>query len=65
YTIDELKTIISENPGNCNLKLNVSTIYEDRVLNVSMLARKTKIDPSDELIKKLDEVEGLRYKVLT
>ncbi len=65
YAIEELKSITTEFPGGCSLKLNVATVHEDRVINLAMLARKTKVEPSDELLKKLDEVEGLQYKILT
>ena len=65
YAIEELKSITTEYPGNCNLKLNIATIHKERVLNLSMLARRTKVEPSDELLKKLEEIEGLQYKIIT
>ncbi len=64
-SINELHHLMSEHPGNCNLKMNVSMPHENRMLNLSMLSRKTKIDPSDEFIKKLDEFDSINYRVLT
>ncbi|MEL7148142.1 MAG: OB-fold nucleic acid binding domain-containing protein [Bacteroidota bacterium] len=65
YTIDELKSIANDYPGSCSLKMQVTDQHENRMLNLSLLARTTKVDPTDELLNKLEELEGMSYKVLT
>lgn len=63
-TILELEKIAAEHEGNCTLKMSVSTVHENRVVNLEMLSRKIKVDPGDELITKLEEFEEVNYKVL-
>ena len=63
-TIQELENIANEHEGNCTLKLNVTTVHENRVIDLEMLSRKVKIDPDDTLIKRLDEFEELSYNVI-
>ncbi len=63
-TIQELENIAEEHAGNCQLKFSVTTVYEDRIIDLEMLSRKIKIEPDDKLIKRLEEFEEVSYKVL-
>ena len=62
--IDELQKLGEEFPGNCMIKLNIYNRYEDRMINVEMLSRSVTIDPNYALIKKIESMVDLRYKVL-
>jgi len=62
--IDELQKLGEEFPGNCVIKLNIYNRYEDRMINVEMLSRSVTIDPNYALIKKIESMVDLRYKVL-
>jgi hypothetical protein len=46
------------------IKLNIYNRYEDRMINVEMLSRSITIDPNYALIKKIESMVDLRYKVL-
>ena len=63
-TIQELENIAVEHAGNCQLKFSVTTVHEDRIIDLEMLSRKIKIEPDDKLIKRLEEFEEVSYKVL-
>ncbi|MEM8937827.1 MAG: DNA polymerase III subunit alpha [Bacteroidota bacterium] len=62
--IDEVERIAKANPGKCLLKLSLMGVYEERAINLDMLSRKYTIEPSDELLKELEEIEELNFKIL-
>jgi DNA polymerase-3 subunit alpha len=62
--IEKLEKLGEEFPGNCVIKLNIYNRYEDRMINVEMLSRSITIDPNYALIKKIESMVDLRYKVL-
>ena len=62
--IEELAKLGEEFPGNCVIKLNIYNRHEDRMINVEMLSRSVTIDPNYALIKKIESMADLRYKVL-
>ena len=62
--IDELQKLGEEFPGNCMIKLNIYNRYEDRMINVEMLSRSVTIDPNYAIIKKIESMVDLSYKVL-
>jgi len=62
--IDELQKLGEEFPGNCMIKLNIYSQYENRMINVEMLSRSLTIDPNYAIIKKIESMVDLRYKVL-
>ncbi len=59
--IAKLNQIFSQNQGNCNLSVVVID-PEDKV-ELSMLSRKTKISPSNELLEALATIAGISYKL--
>ena len=62
--VQEVERIAEANPGKCLLKMSLSGVYEDRAISLDMLSRKFTIEPTDELIRELSDIEELRYKVL-
>ena len=54
--ISNLNNLFVENPGNCNLTFHV---YDplDKKMHVDMSSRNIRIDPTKEVIKKLDEMQ--------
>ena len=62
--IEELEKLGEEFPGNCIIKLNIYNRHEDRLINVEMISRSVTIDPNYALIKKIESMVDLRYKVL-
>ena len=63
--ISELESYGKRFPGNCVVKFNVLGAFEDRMINLEMLSRKVTVDLNDELIKELDTIEEVNYRVLT
>ena len=62
--IEELEKLGEEFPGNCMVKLNIYKRHEDRMINVEMISRSLTVDPNYALIKKIESMVDLRYKVL-
>lgn len=62
--INEIENLGRKYPGSNLLKLNLLGTHEDRVINVEMLSRKLSVQLSDELIRDLDALEEVRYRVL-
>lgn len=62
--VDEVERIAEQHPGKSLLKMSLVGVYEERAINLEMLSRKYTIEPSDELIKELEGIEELRYRVL-
>lgn len=62
--VDEVERIAEANPGKCLLKMSLMGVYEDRAINLDMLSRKYTIDPTDDFMKELKEIEALNYRVL-
>lgn len=63
--IKEIEGFGQKYPGGHNLRLNVISTFEDRMINLDMLSRKMTIDVNKDLIKDLDGYDGIKYKVLT
>lgn len=63
--IGELERYGQKYPGNCALKVSIVGAYEDRMINLEMMSRKMNIELNDDLIKELDKLEEVNYKVLT
>ncbi|MFY0598537.1 MAG: DNA polymerase III subunit alpha [Cyclobacteriaceae bacterium] len=62
--IDDIASFGQKYPGGNILKLNVIAPFEDRIINLEMLSRKVSIELSDDLIKELDHMDEVQYKVL-
>ncbi|MEQ8240212.1 MAG: DNA polymerase III subunit alpha, partial [Cyclobacteriaceae bacterium] len=63
--INEIERFGKKYPGGHNLRLNVISTFENRMINLDMLSRKMTIDVSQDLIKELDGYDEIKYKVLT
>ncbi|MEH0155489.1 DNA polymerase III subunit alpha [Limibacter armeniacum] len=59
--IMELVHIIENNQGNCEMKMEV--VAREEKLVVNLLSRKYKVDPSSEMVKQLELMEGLEYRI--
>ena len=62
--VDEVERIAEKFPGKCLLKMSLAGVYEDRGINLEMLSRKFMINPTDELIKELQSIDELEYRVI-
>ena len=60
--VEQLERILRQFEGNSDLKINITDQEEGNQVN--LLARKVKVSPSNELMKKLDEMPEVTYKVL-
>jgi len=61
--ITEIEKLTKEYEGKSLLKVNIIDEKENRVAN--LLSRKIKIDPDDGLLKRLDELDEIQYKVIS
>lgn len=59
--IKHLNSLIGQNQGNCSLSVMVYDPEEK--VEVTMLSRKNKISPNNDLIQALDKITGLSYKL--
>ncbi|MES2731349.1 MAG: DNA polymerase III subunit alpha [Bacteroidota bacterium] len=59
--VQELDQLMKANPGNCQLKMTVQDREEK--MEVQMLSRKYKISPTNEMIKRLSEWQGVSYRL--
>lgn len=62
--VDEIERIAEANPGKCLFKVSLLGAYENRAINLDMLSRKFTINPSDELMKELQSMDEINFKVL-
>lgn len=61
--IEEITQIAQSNPGKCLLKLSLIGIHEDRAISLDMLSRKFTINPTDDLMKAIQDLD-VSYQVL-
>jgi DNA polymerase-3 subunit alpha len=64
YIVSEISDLATKYPGNSVLKLNVLGMYEDRMIDLQMLSRKITIEPSNELIRELESLDNIQFKIL-
>jgi len=62
--ISEIERYGDKYPGSNSLKFNILGTYEDRVINLELSSRKIQVELTDELIKELDQLEDVNYKVI-
>lgn len=62
--VDEVERIAEKFPGKSLLKMSLVGVYDNRAINLEMLSRKFTIDPTDELVKELQGIEELHFRVL-
>ncbi len=60
--VNKLETLSQDYPGPCQLKLSVADIQEN--MEVETLSRKFQVKPQDELIKALEDISHISYKIL-
>lgn len=60
--VEDIKNLTNDHHGSCDLKLNIVDTTDN--LRVNLLARKVKIEPADELLKKLDAIPEIKYSVI-
>jgi len=58
-TISHLESLISGSSGGCELRMQLSC----NGINVDMLSRKYRVNPSNEFIKSILEIEGVQYQL--
>ncbi len=63
--VNELEEIMQKHPGKGLIRLNVASQFEDQNILLEMTSRKNTVEPNGELIKELEQLEQVRYKVLT
>jgi len=59
--VDGLETLCSENKGDCTLTIKI--VDREENTNVELLSRKYKINPSNEMINKMNQ-KKIHYKVM-
>lgn len=62
--IDDIESFGKKYPGSNLLKLNVVAPFEGRVINLEMLSRRMSVELSDDLLRDLDKMDEVQYKVL-
>ena len=61
--IEEIEQLARKYPGKSILKFNVLGAHEDRMINLEMMSRKLTIETNDELIKELEMLEDIKYRI--
>lgn len=62
--VDEIERVAEAHPGKCLLKLSLIGVYEERAINLEMLSRKFTINPTDDLVKELQSMDEVQFRVL-
>lgn len=57
----QMEDILSQHPGKCAFKVNI--VDEKEQISVDLLSRKFMVDPNDELLKSLEAIPEISYKV--
>ncbi len=63
--ISEIERYGLHYPGSNTLKLNVIGAFEDRMINLEMMSRKIQVELCDDLIKELDQLDEIQYRIIT
>ena len=63
--VDKLDRMAEDFPGECNLKFNVFSMFDEKPIHLEMLSRKAKINPNNELLDKLKELDKVEMRVLS
>jgi DNA polymerase III subunit alpha len=61
--VDRLEALVGRNPGKCSLRLDISCSEEQ--LNVELLSRKYLVNPADELLRELELMEDMQFRLLS
>ena len=60
-TIDNIEELLADFKGNKDLRVNLKDGGTD--INIEMLSRKYRIEPSQEFFEKVDTIEGVSYQL--
>ena len=63
--VNDLEGIVAKYPGNGAFRLHVGGKFEERNITLEMISRKNSVSPTNELIKEIEAIEEVSYKVLT
>ncbi|MEM9895394.1 MAG: DNA polymerase III subunit alpha [Bacteroidota bacterium] len=61
--VGEIERIANDYPGKHSLKFSTTTVFDSRAVELEMLSRKYLINPSDELIRELNALDEVEYRV--
>lgn len=61
--VSQIEEIMAQHPGNCSLKVNL--VEESENISVDLMSRKFLVSPNDELLKSLEMIPEINYKVTT
>jgi DNA polymerase III subunit alpha len=61
-TATNIEQVVAMHPGKCSL--NVVVISEEEKLSFEMVSRKYSVSPSNELLDKLAEINGVACKLI-
>ena len=59
--VKNIYTITNTHPGNCNLKITL--IDADENMSIEMVSKKVKLNLSNDLIRDLDTMDNVSYKL--
>ncbi len=60
--VEKLELLSKENPGKCDLKLN---IFDDKEgIGTELLSKKYRVKPSNEFFSQLERIPELKYKII-
>lgn len=59
--IDHMEALMMENPGTCNLKVQLVT--QSQPWSLEMFSRKFKVAPNNQLLESLKNIPGVEYKI--
>jgi DNA polymerase III subunit alpha len=61
--LNKLEEVVTTYPGNCFLKVY---LYDEEIKTpIALLSNKYKVSPDNELFKEIEQLDGLRYKLLS
>ncbi len=61
--INELEKVSADNPGKCNLRLNVYDSEEK--IAVELMSKKFMVNPSNEFLQELERFPELKYRIVS
>ncbi len=63
--VNELEELVTKYPGKGIFKINVAGQFEERNIMLEMMSRTNSLSLTDALIKEIESIDGVVYKVLT
>lgn len=62
--ITKLETLLSENKGDKEVTLRINTQKDRKPVSAELRSRKFLVDPSNELLKKMDKIPEIEYSIV-